>query len=280
VTPDLVAVGHVTVDRVGARAQPGGAAYYAALTAHRLGLSVGLLTSFGQDFPAAELPADLAVVNAESALTTVYEVDETSAVRQLKLVARAADLDSDRLPEEWRRAPLALLCPVAGEVDPDLAARFAGSLGVVPQGWMRRRGPGGVVAPQPWDDAPIVLPHAQALVVSDEDVEPFQDDALEWFQSVPVAALTHGAKGATLYVNGEPYHVAPDPVTEVSAIGAGDVFATALLVEYYRRGDPWEAAAAAACVAAASVEAPGVAGLLDRDGLERRLDVYRRRRGG
>lgn len=279
-TPDLITVGHVTVDRVGGRVQPGGAAYYAALTAHRLGLSVGLLTSFGEDFPAGELPDGLSVINVESALTTVYEVDVASAVRQLRLVSRAADLEADRVPDEWRRAPLALLCPVAAEVDPDLATRFAGSLGVVPQGWMRGKGAGGAVTPRPWDDAMMVLPHVQALVVSDEDVEPFRGAALEWFQAVPVAALTHGAKGATLYVNGEPYHVAPDPVTEVSAIGAGDVFATALLVEYHRRGDPWEAAAAAACVAAASVTAPGVAGLVDRASLERRLDAYRRRRGG
>src|SRR5205814_10173578 len=48
---DFVAVGHVTVDQIGGGTQPGGAAYYAALTAWRLGLEAGVLTSFGPDFP-------------------------------------------------------------------------------------------------------------------------------------------------------------------------------------------------------------------------------------
>ena len=66
----------------------------------------------------------------------------------------------------------------------------------------------------------------------------------------------------------------------MDATGAGDVFATALLIEYHREGNPWEAAAAAACCAAASVEAPGAAGIPDRIALATRLAAYRRRLTG
>jgi sugar/nucleoside kinase (ribokinase family) len=170
---------------------------------------------------------------------------------------------------------------VAGEVDPLLAASFPDSaVGVAPQGWLRHRGAGGAISPEPWEDSVSVLPHAQSLVVSAEDIAPFEDDALEWFQLVPMGAVTRGREGATLFVNGEPYHVAADRVAEVSDIGAGDVFAATLLIEYQRRADPWEAAAAAACGAAASVEQAGAAGVPDRPELERRLAAYRRRRGG
>ena len=279
--PDLVAVGHVTVDRIGGAERPGGAGYYVAMTATRLGLRVGLVTSFAADFPVALLPAGVEVVNVPSALTTIFEVTQGGAGRVLRLVSRAADLEQVHLPPAWRRAALAILCPVANEVDPALAGSFPeGALALVPQGWMRKRGPEGVIEPEPWDEPEALLVHAQWLVMSEEDTAPFPDSAREWVDRVPLAAVTRGRRGATLFVNGEPYHVQPDLATEVDETGAGDVFATTALVEYQRRADPWEAAAAAACAGAASVEAPGAAGLLDRAALERRLGEYRRRRGG
>jgi hypothetical protein len=36
---DFVAVGHVTLDQTARGTRPGGAAYYTAMTAHRLGLA-------------------------------------------------------------------------------------------------------------------------------------------------------------------------------------------------------------------------------------------------
>jgi sugar/nucleoside kinase (ribokinase family) len=279
--PDLIVVGHVTLDVTPSGTRPGGAAYYAAVTAHRLGLRVGLLTSFGPDFPADALPADITVARVDSARTTIFTLSGAAGGRTLTLNARAADLEAEDLPPEWATAPLALLCPVVNEVDPALAAAFeGGSLGVLPQGWLRRREAGCAIVPQPWEDAEAVLVHAQLLVASEEDVVHCREDALEWFQRVPLGALTAGARGAELFVNGEPYHVAPDVITEVDDTGAGDVFATVLLIEYHRGGDPWEAAAAAACAAAAAVEGRGASTLVDRASLVTRLAAYRRQRGG
>ncbi len=276
--PDFVAVGHVTLDRTLTGTRPGGAAYYSALTAHRLGLRVGLLTSFGPEFPQDALPPDVTVVNVPAARTTLYRVSQSAQGRQLALRARAADLEAASLPARWREAPLALLCPVAGEVDPSFAGCFAEtSLGVAPQGWLRRRGAGGVIGPQRWEDAHLVLPHAQTLVVSIEDIAPFQKEALDWFQHVPLGAVTRARDGAILFVNGERYEVEADRATEVDATGAGDVFAAALLIAYNADGNPWDAAAFAACCAAASIEAEGAAAIPDRAALEARLAAYRRR---
>jgi sugar/nucleoside kinase (ribokinase family) len=279
--PEFLAVGHLTLDRFGAAARPGGAAYYAAVTAHRLGLRAGILTSFGPDFPADALPSDIQVARVFADRSTVFEHARTPVGRRLTLLSRAADIEEGHLPEAWRRVPLALLCPVANEVDPALAAAFSEtSLGVAAQGWMRARGEGGAIAFQPWEDAELVLPHAQCLVVSWEDVAASAERALEWCQQVPVAAVTRGREGAILFVNGERYHVEPDEARQLDDTGAGDVFAATLLIEYHREGNPWEAAAAAACAAAAAVEAPGAAGIPDRPALEARLAAYRRRRGG
>jgi sugar/nucleoside kinase (ribokinase family) len=281
VPPDLVVAGHVTLDMTPGGTRPGGAAYYAALAAHRLGLRVGLLTSFSDDFPAGAIPSDILVAKVDSPRTTTFELAGTGSSRTLALGARAADLEADDLPVDWRAAPLAILAPVINEVDPALAESLgAASMGVLPQGWMRRREQGGRIMPQPWEEAEPVLAWAQLMVASEDDVAGFRADAVEWLQRVPLGALTAGARGATLFVNGEPYHVAPDVATPVDDTGAGDVFATTLLIEYHRSGDPWEAAAAAAVAGAAVVEGKGASALLDRAALTTRLAEYRRRRGG
>ena len=277
---DFVAIGHLTLDETPRGTQPGGAAYYAAMTAWRLGLRVALLTSCGSDFPADALPPDIEVVNVPSDRTTVFTLEASPGGRRLMVLSRAVDLEEGHLPGDWRGVPLAMLCPVINEVDPALAGSFAeAALGVASQGWMRGRGAGGAITPEPWEDADIVLPHAQLLVVSSEDIEDSQKTALEWFQHVPLGAVTRGPEGAILFVNGERYHVEPDRAVEVDATGAGDVFAAALLIEYYREANPWEAAAAAACAAAASVEAASAAGIPDRPALAARLAAYHRRLG-
>jgi 1D-myo-inositol 3-kinase len=282
---DFVAIGHVTLDQTPRGTRPGGAAYYTAVTAHRLGLRVGLLTSFGPDFPREAIPAGIEVVNVPAERTTTFRigqsrVGQSGRTRELAVLARAADLEAEALPGAWQDATLGALAPVTGEVDPGFAAAFPEtSLVALPQGWMRQRGKGGILAPQPWEDADLVLPRVQALVVSHEDVEPFEKDAFEWFEQVPIGAVTHGPAGAVLFVNGERYGVEPDVAVEKDETGAGDVFAAALLIAYNRDSNAWDAAAIAACCAAASVEAEGVAGVPERARLEARLAAYRRRLG-
>jgi sugar/nucleoside kinase (ribokinase family) len=278
---DLVAIGHVTLDETPSGVRPGGSAYYAALTAHRLGLRVGLLTSVAPDYQLDVFPDGIEVLVVPSPQTTRYRLGKSKGARTLTLRARAADLGAEHLPAAWREAPLVVLGPIVNEVDPTLAGEFDdASVAVLPQGWMRKRGAGGLMGPQPWEDADSVLARAQLLVLSDEDLGGSEEMAVTWLHQVPLGAITRGERGATLYVNGEPYHVMPDPASEVDPTGAGDVFATTLLIEYQRSGDAWEAAAVAACAGAAAVGAEGSAAIADRAGLDARFAGYRKRRGG
>src|SRR5712692_782206 len=121
---DLVAIGHVTFDETPSGVRPGGAAYYAALTARRLGLSVGLLTSISPDYPLDVFPEGIHLTTVASSQTTRYRLGESRGTRTLTLVSRAADLGVEELPAAWRAVPLAVLGPVAGEVDPALAGVF------------------------------------------------------------------------------------------------------------------------------------------------------------
>ena len=278
---DLVAIGHVTFDETPSGVRPGGSAYYAAFTAHRLGLSVGLLTSVASNYPLDVFPTGIHVATVASPATTRYRLGRYKGARTLTLLSRAADLEAEHLPAAWRGAALAVLSPVAGEVDPALAGAFEdAAVAVLPQGWMRKRGRGGLMGPQPWEDAEAVLPRTQLLVLSEEDLPGGEEAAVAWLQQVPLGAITRGKRGATLYVNGDSYHVEADTAKEVDETGAGDVFATTLLVEYQRGGDAWEAAAAASCAGAASVEGEGPATILDRAGLNARLATYLTGRGG
>jgi sugar/nucleoside kinase (ribokinase family) len=271
----------VTFDETPSGVRPGGSAYYAAVTARRLGLSVGLLTSLSRDYPLDVFPEGIHVTTVASPQTTRYRLGESKGARTLTLLSRAADIETEHLPAAWRGAALAVLCPVAGEVDPALAGAFEdAAVALLPQGWMRKRGRGGLIGSQPWEDADDLLPQTQLLVLSEEDLPRGDEAALAWLQRVPLGAITRGRRGATLYVNGDSYHVEADPARELDATGAGDVFATTLLIEYQRVGDAWEAAAAAACAGAASVEGQGTAAILDRAGLDARLAAYRTRRGG
>jgi sugar/nucleoside kinase (ribokinase family) len=276
--PDFVAIGHVTLDRFGDEVRPGGAALYSAVTAHRLGLSAGILTSHAADYPLEAIPSRIEVVTLEAPATTVFEYDAVSGDRQQKLVSTARPLAVRDLPDDWRDAPLALLAPVAQEVDLRLSAAFEdGSVGAAAQGWLRALDDERRIVTQPWGGAREVLNRVLALFVSAEDLRGHESQLTEWVQRVPVAVVTAGAAGALLYVNGERYEVRPRRTREVDPTGAGDVFAAAFLVHYQRHPDPWDAAEAATCAASLSVEGEGWSTVPDAAQLEEALSLYRAR---
>lgn len=275
--PDFIAIGHVTLDHFGDVVRPGGAALYAAVTATRLGLSAGILTSHADDFPLELLPPRIEVVSVPAASTTVFQHAEVSGERRLRVRSTAQPLGIPELPDDWRDAELVLLAPVVNEVDGALASVFEGAtLAAEAQGWLRAVARDGAVHTQAWPSPKGVLSRLQALFLSGADVRGQEAAMSEWVQRVPVAAITAGARGALLYVNGDRYEVRPRRARQVDATGAGDVFAATWLVHYRMAGDPWEAAEAAACAASLAVEAEGWSGVPDASALDAALAVYRR----
>jgi len=274
--PDFVAVGHLTLDHFGDVIRPGGAALFAAVTAHRLGLSAAILTSHAADFPLEAIPPQIEVVSLEAVATTVFEHRQRAGRRTLRLVSAASPLAASDVPEDWRDAGLVMLAPVAGEVDPGLVEPFEdATIAAEGQGWLRAVGPDGTIGPRPWTPSPGLLERLQALFLSAEDVRGHEPAMLEWLQRLPLAVLTTGGAGALLYVNGERFDVRPHPARVVDVTGAGDVYAATFLLRYHVDGDPWEAAAAAACAASLSLEAEGWAAVPDRGALEAALAEYR-----
>jgi sugar/nucleoside kinase (ribokinase family) len=276
--PDFVAIGHVTLDRFGESTRPGGSALYAAVTAHRLGLSVGLLTSHGDDFPLEVIPSRIEVISVPADETTVFEHRHEPSGRVSHVRSVATPLTAADVPEDWRDASLTLLAPVVDEVDPMIATLFTdGAVGAAAQGWVRQVKPDGLVVSRPWQSPERLLQSVQALFLSREDILGQEAEVMEWFQRMPVGVLTADHVGALLFVNGERYEVQPRPAREVDPTGAGDVFAATFLIQYQRDGDPWQAAAAAACAGSLAVEGEGWSAVADRAALDAALVEYERR---
>jgi sugar/nucleoside kinase (ribokinase family) len=276
--PDFVAIGHVTLDHFGDVTRSGGAALYAAITAHRLGLAAAILTSHGAEFPLDELPTPIEVVGLEAPVTTAFEHREAEGGRALRARGAARPLTAHDLPEDWRPAPLVLLAPVLQEVDPLLAAAFPdAAVGAELQGWLRAVNGEGAVSPTEWTSPDATLGRLLAVFVSGHDVRGQESQITEWVQRVPLAVVTAGAAGAILYVNGDRYEIRPRRTREVDPTGAGDVFAATFLIHYDRGADPWEAAEAATCAASLSVEGEGWSTVPDAATLAAALEAYRAR---
>src|SRR5439155_6949813 len=139
--PEFVAVGHVTLDRFGGEVRPGGAALYAAVTADRLGLSAGILTSHADDFPLELIPSRIEVVSVPAPATTVFEHHVTDDERRMRVLSAAAPLGEADVPEDWRDAGRVLLAAVSKGVGAQLAAAVGeASVAGGGQGWLRGRG--------------------------------------------------------------------------------------------------------------------------------------------
>jgi hypothetical protein len=271
--PDYLMLGHFTRDVLpNGTTTPGGTSLYAALTAHRLGRTVGVVSAL------AELPAGwpdtIQIVFHPSPAPPTFENRYTPAGRVQTLHTASQPITLEVIPDVWRVAPLIHLGPVLGETPEQLVDAFPNALlGVTPQGWMRTWDeplPGPVIY-RPWQPTPRVLERIDALVLSIEDVRGDEGLVVGYARHCALIALTRGAEGSTLFLRGVPHHIPAFPAVERDPTGAGDVFAAALLIRLRETGDPLDAARFASYVAALSVEGAGISSIPTRGEIEQGL---------
>jgi 1D-myo-inositol 3-kinase len=282
--PDFVAIGHVTKDLLPDGGYTvGGTATYASLTAQRLGLRVGVLTSIP---PALDLSGALPSIDVHavpSQRATTFENIYQGQKRRQFVHGLASPLQPLHLPSAWQRAPIALLCPLVGELGLDWLGAFPNSLvGVTPQGWMREWDGDGLVRQKVWSEAEQILPEVDVLVFSEEDVARDAGIIQRYAQLAKVAVVTRGWHGATVFCSGDPREFPAFRAREVDPTGAGDVFAAAFLVRLRETGDPYLAAPFANCAASFAIEGPGITTIPTRAQVEERLRLgeYIRDRAG
>jgi sugar/nucleoside kinase (ribokinase family) len=271
VPPDFLAVGHATKDVHPGGYRIGGTVTYAAITAARLDRRPAVLTRAAPDLPLAELLPGVEVLCLPSPVTTTFENVYGPQGRQQVIHAVAGPLRRTDVPRDWQRIPVVLLGPLAQEIEPDMVTCFDGMVGVTPQGWMRQWDDAGRVSSRPWDCAVHLLPSADVLVLSEEDMGGDLLQLQEYVRLCRIVVLTAGWKGATVFVEGERYEVSPRVTHEVDPTGAGDVFTAAFLIRLDETGDPLRAARFANVVASFSVEQVGMRGIPTRAQVERWL---------
>lgn len=277
----LLLVGPVTVDHIGGQRMTGGAVTYGAQVAAAFGIRARILTIAGPDADLGALEGhDVQLVEDAHSVTFVFE--QRADGRAMRVPEQPTrPLTADDLPSEWREPGTLMVAPlVEGDVDVasfEPIAAVASRVGMITQGLQRRLD----------DDhrVEIVEPLSYSLVRSCSHSYTFfrsQREAALWPSEETERAVSRGARlvttlgsrGAELVTSQERLQVEAFPTTrEVDATGAGDVFATALILAL----DEGEQAAAqiAAAFAAASVEQIGPAPLPNLSEIERRLAAAR-----
>ena len=275
-----MAVGHVTWDvspgphpnplpeRGGIR-EPGGAVAFAAVTATKLGVTAGIVTSCGDDYPMSQVPISSEMwrrVASEETSTFENRYDARGDRVQV-LHRRGGEISSNDLSKGWRSPAMLFVGPLTQELPVDCLDWFQPRVScVVPQGWLRswdmplpsevkvsKSPPEGMSAG--WD----------ICVISESEVE--AETLGEWRQLTRNLVVTKGSEGADLYLAGrnEPVPVPSfgDVVDGAGAdtTGAGDVFAAAMLIRYAATEDAIASARYASACAALSTRAPSWSGV-------------------
>lgn len=255
---DYLVIGHIAKDYTPEGYTLGGTAAYAGRTAQAHGLCVGLLTSFAEDLDLSSLEG-LQIRNLPSESTTTFENHYTKQGREQYLRSIARPLQADDVPKIWHQTPLVHLGPIANEVKQDLFGLFSNAfIGVTPQGWLRERSVTGKVRLVDWTIMYDILPLANAVVISLEDLGNTDQVVPSLAENSRLLVVTDGANGAQVFFRGEQKHFPAPHLNEVNPTGAGDIFAATFFIHFNRHQDPWEAARVATNLAANSVTRVGV----------------------
>ena len=274
-TATFLAIGHFCYDVSPSGYVLGGSAAYSTMTARNLGCRACAITAVGSNFDRRDPTLDgIEVIYQESSNTTIFENRYgADGGRQQLILAQGSRLRPQDLTADSCNAEVAYLCPIADEVDPDSIHWLDCALiGVTPQGWMRElEGGSRVVQPKRWDSATAILPYADVLILSEEDLSSYPDELEKYIDLTRIVVLTQGRYGAALYENGRILDSQAYPANEVDPTGAGDVFAAAFLIKYYETRLPQEALNFAHCAASFAVEGEYTTNIPTLDAIQKRL---------
>jgi sugar/nucleoside kinase (ribokinase family) len=234
-----------------------------------------MITSFSRPLLQPSLLHGIDICCQESQQTTAFmNLYNEAGERRQMIKGVANQIEVDQIPEAWSSAHIVNICPVANEYRAEIVQVFKQAvIGVCPQGWMRKWDKEGHVFKKDWDNFHEVLPYADMVFFSEEDVAHPENVAHRYLADTKIVVVTRGKRGASVYLGNEEYHVSAFPAIEVEPTGAGDVFATAFLINYFETRDPLEAARFANCVASFVVEKEGIYGIPSRKDVQQRLNT-------
>lgn len=279
---DYATVGHVTVDVLsdGSR-RAGGAAFYSALQASRLGLRA-LIVTRGVASEIEELLApyahELALELMPGEYTTTLLTTGAGATRNQRVLAWGGPIEEDLELD----SSIVHIAPVARETP----TRWRGGsqfVGLTPQGLLRQW-PGAerritLTAPPPSSER--VADVCNAIVVSEHERSGCSTLISRGLAAGAVVAVTDGAAPSKVLLPDGKTLALDVPTVEDPRddLGAGDVFAAAFFVALAEGQSPDDAARFATAAAAVRMQGEGAAAIGDRDAVHARLHAVSRLAG-
>jgi len=236
-TVDYLVLGHIAEDLIPQGPTLGGTVAYAGLTARAFGLHVGVVTSASNELdlsPLAEIEMCVLPASETTRINNIY----TPAGRKQVLESRAEEITLGAVPSAWRGAPIVHLGPIADEVHHDLVMCSTSSfLVLTPQGWLRTWDEDGLVSLRNWRVVEELLPHADTVVLSTEDLRHENAAPTDLSDCCPMLVITDGPGDTRVFSNGRESRYRPPPAQLVDPTGAGDSFAGGFMGYLARSGD-------------------------------------------
>jgi len=271
----FLCIGHCCHDKVQDGYILGGTSSYSAMIAKAWNKDVSILTSVGDDFAFHDefTSRDISMYNVPATRTTCFQNIYQNGNRTQYLLARANTLVEKDIPKLVQETPVVLFGLIADEVDQTLLASFPNSLkGASIQGFLRAWDDKGLITPKSMDWS--LLTNIDIVILSDEDIAGVSHYIENIKAHCHQVVLTHGSKGATVYLNHKEYFFPSYPTSEVDPTGAGDVFTTAYILEYHKTNDIRKACIFAHCAASFIIEAQGISNLPTLDQVYERMAGY------
>jgi hypothetical protein len=227
-----------------------------------MGLEVGLVTSFHEDFSIEPLEG-IRIYNYKSDKTTTFRNVYTSSGREQCLLKRAESLGMEHIPEEWITTKIIHLGAVPKEINPETGFSFPdANVCISLQGWLREWDENGTIQPSPFPMIKNPFPENTSAFLSIEDLG-FDRSSLDYLCSLfPLLVLTKGKNGAEFYWKDKIKSISVNSRDEVDPTGAGDIFAAAFMNYFVIEEKSIEKSARlASALAAISVTRPGIEGI-------------------
>ncbi|RQV97476.1 hypothetical protein EH221_03655 [bacterium] len=259
-TIDYLCIGHLTEDITPEGIQLGGSATYSTLTAKAFHMHCGLVTSYlSTELPPlfSNIETSIQTTNSMLQFENRYENNQRfQFVRQ-----ETPPLQLTTLPKEFYQAQITHFGPVLNDFDPADISSFKDTfIGITPQGWLREN-VNGKVHKTSWEKIAPILTSADAVILSQEDIEYNQQTIVSMRNLCRLLIVTEGYHGAKIYQDGNEYHLHAPEKKEVDPTGAGDIFSTAFFI-LYQRGFPLLLAGKIATeIASLSVTRKGLEGI-------------------
>ena len=277
--PKFLAIGHLSFDvnivdggspsvRI-----PGGASAYAALVAKKDGISTGILTSVGDDYPVEEILSGIDVRGPMSEHTSSFANYYDGDNRNQVLIASGSKIFESEIPVGWTQPNILYVGPLLHEVPTDIVNWFEPELScLVPSGWLRRWGADGVIT----HARSLVLPQRKkwdVIVVSEAEIAKLSLEQLRLFSEI--ICITRGQLGARIWNGGDFIEIPAIKSAPVDLTGAGDVWASAFAIAVSDGMGIEDAGVYASAASAIGIESIGLLGCPSPTEIENRLsDIH------